>query len=468
MLKILIVDDDPLTRKGIQVLMPWEKHHMEVVGECSNGEEALAFLEQREVDLVLVDIDMPVMDGITFMRTAAKLYPALNYVVLTVHTEFDYVQNVLRLGAIDYIAKTQFDKENFDEILERIYGDIVRKRPSLAGTSHLSWRESKILYPSVYAVISAEPESDDSILAFWELNGLSGKTELYELMDGVWVFTAENPSFIFPEGPFTFMLMRIWDVGEMTYAQLGKHLRKYIDESFFYEYQAGMNRPVDKQAYELWEKRQEAGEDAVLQAKDDLLALKWVYEPGAFEKTLLALKACRLKKQTLYHWLLSLESAWNAAFSELTGETVSLPPAFHCWAEVENWLVQVYRKTEFFQVQTKYSASVVRSILQVKSYVDAHYDQGIDTVEAAKNAHMSYGYFSRCFHDIIGLSFTDYCTQVRMERAKEQLANTDRSIQEIAFRVGYHDEKYFSRAFKKYTGRNPSDYRRLGESQKRT
>lgn len=45
MLKILIVDDDPLTRKGIQILMPWEKHHMKIVCECSNGKDALAFLE---------------------------------------------------------------------------------------------------------------------------------------------------------------------------------------------------------------------------------------------------------------------------------------------------------------------------------------------------------------------------------------------------------------------------------------
>ena len=87
MLKILIVDDDALTRKGIRMLMPWDRHQMEIVGESANGKEALDFLKENKVDLVLVDLDMPVMDGMTFIKTASGLYPELNYVVLTIHTE---------------------------------------------------------------------------------------------------------------------------------------------------------------------------------------------------------------------------------------------------------------------------------------------------------------------------------------------------------------------------------------------
>ena len=459
MLKILIVDDDPLTRKGIQILMPWEKHHMKIVGECSNGKDALAFLEQTMVDLVLVDIDMPVMDGITFMKTATKLYPELNYVVLTVHTEFDYIQNVLRLGAIDYIAKTHFDKENFDEILNRIYADIVNKSPSLSGSTNFKWKEAKILYPSIFALVTSDLENDDHVFEFLEQNGLSSKKGIYELIGGIWVFTAENHSFVFPDSFSYSMLLRIWDVAEMTYAQLGKHLRKFMNDSFFYEYQPA-HQIYDKQAYELCEKNSAADAKTVAQTRETLVALKWVYERSAFDEMLIALKSYRLKKPTLTHWLLEMEGAWNTSFSEITGETISLPPVLHCWVEVDTWLKQEYRKTEFFQSQTKYSSNVIRSILHVKSYVDSHYDKGIDTAEAAKNAQMSYGYFSRCFHDVIGLSFIDYCTQVRMERAKEQLANTDMSIQEIAFRVGYNDEKYFSRSFKRYTGQNPSEYRK--------
>ena len=78
---------------------------------------------------------MPVMNGMTFMKTASALYPDLNYVVLTIHTEFEHVQDALRCGAIDYIAKTQFDKENFDQILDRIHAGIIRKNAAFTNSS---------------------------------------------------------------------------------------------------------------------------------------------------------------------------------------------------------------------------------------------------------------------------------------------------------------------------------------------
>lgn len=459
MLKILIIDDDALTRKGIRMLMPWEKHLMEIVGESSNGKEALAFLENNNVDLALVDLDMPVMDGMTFIKTASVLYPDLNYVVLTIHTEFEYIQNVLRIGAIDYIAKTQFDKENFDQILDRIQANVIRKNAAYNHPSNLKWKESKILYPYIYALITVESETDEHIFEFWELNGLSDKRDLYELIGGVWVFTASGETYIFPEFFPNSMLLRILDVSDMTYMQLGKLLRNYMKDRFFYEYQP-VKTVNDKHAYELYENEVIDDTTTIERLKKEWLSLNWVHENDLFDKITFDLKNSKIKTSTLYHLLLALESIWNSSYSELTGETISLPPVFHNWSEVENWLIQVYRKTDFFQSQSKYSSTVIRSILNVKKYIDTHYDTVPDATEAARSAQMSYGYFSRCFHDIIGLSFSDYCTQTRMEHAKEQLINTDRSIQEIAFQVGYNDEKYFSRAFKKLMGLNPSDYRK--------
>lgn len=73
---------------------------------------------------------------------------------------------------------------------------------------------------------------------------------------------------------------------------------------------------------------------------------------------------------------------------------------------------------------------------------------------------MSYGYFSRCFHDIIGVSFSDYYSQIRISHAKELLLNTDKTVQEIAFLTGYNNEKYFSRIFKKLTNVSPSEFRK--------
>lgn len=463
MLKILIVDDDALTRKGIRLLMPWKQHNMEIVGEASNGRLALDFLKSNDVDLALVDIDMPVMNGISFIETAAGLYPQLNYVVLTIHTEFEYIQNVLRLGAIDYIAKTQFDQENFDQILERINSSIAKKNALQQNIPSLKWKESKILYPYIYALITIETENDEPIFLFWEENGLSGRTDIFELMSGVWVFTDDRSSFIFPDVFTNTTLLCISDVADMTYSQIGKLLRNYVKGPFFYDYQP-VKQINHKRAYELMEEEYLADENALEKLKQDWVSLNWVHKNGLFNQFTFDLKCSKLKLSQLYHLLLTLETVWNTSYGELTGHTLTLPASFHHWSEVEDWLSQMYERANLFSASSKYSEDVTKNILLVKQYTDTHFSDPIDTTEVARNAHMSYGYFSRCFHDIIGISFSDYCIRVRIRQAKEYLTNTGNSVQQIAFDVGYGDEKYFSRLFKKVTGLSPSEYRKNPDS----
>ena len=120
MIRVLIVDDDKLARKGLISIMPWGNWGMEVVGEAANGLKALEFLAEHEVDLMFVDISMPIMSGIELMKQAQPLYPALRFVVLTFHEDFDYVQTCIRLGALDYISKLKMETEDYNAIFEQI------------------------------------------------------------------------------------------------------------------------------------------------------------------------------------------------------------------------------------------------------------------------------------------------------------------------------------------------------------
>lgn len=128
MLKVLVVEDDQLVRKGLIATMPWAQHGLEVVGEAGNGEKALAFLAAHEVDLLITDLVMPVMSGLELMRTVRSRFPHIFVVVLTFHQDFGMIQEALRLGAIDYIAKTQLDVNCLDAVLEPIVNRISRER----------------------------------------------------------------------------------------------------------------------------------------------------------------------------------------------------------------------------------------------------------------------------------------------------------------------------------------------------
>ena len=106
MIKVLVVEDDKLARKGLIHAMPWSGCDMEVIGEAGNGQSALDFLESHEVDLMLTDLAMPVMSGIELMRIARSRYPTLLCVVLTLHLDFEYTQEAIRnITAITRIIK---------------------------------------------------------------------------------------------------------------------------------------------------------------------------------------------------------------------------------------------------------------------------------------------------------------------------------------------------------------------------
>lgn len=120
MYRVLIVDDDKLARKGLISIVPWEECGLTVVGDVSNGMIALEFLKSHEVDLVVVDLSMPVLSGLDFIRESQKSWPELQYVVLSFHESFEYVQSALRLGAVDYLSKLRLEQEDCAEVFTRV------------------------------------------------------------------------------------------------------------------------------------------------------------------------------------------------------------------------------------------------------------------------------------------------------------------------------------------------------------
>jgi two-component system response regulator YesN len=119
-IQVLLVDDDRLARAGLRQLLPWADYGMLVVGEAANGQKALEFLEQCAADLVMVDLSMPVMDGMEMIRACKRLYPELAFAVMTFHEDFERVQEALRLGVLDYISKLKLESEDAGLVLRRI------------------------------------------------------------------------------------------------------------------------------------------------------------------------------------------------------------------------------------------------------------------------------------------------------------------------------------------------------------
>lgn len=103
-IKVLLVDDQALFREGLRTLLEVQQD-FEVVGEASNGEEALRLAATVQPEVILMDLRMPVMDGVTATRRIRDLFPAINVIVLTTFDDDETVFDGLRAGAMGYLLK---------------------------------------------------------------------------------------------------------------------------------------------------------------------------------------------------------------------------------------------------------------------------------------------------------------------------------------------------------------------------
>jgi two-component system response regulator YesN len=110
-LKVLVVEDEEMIRKGIVLAVDWAALDCVVVGEASNGAQALEAVERYDPSLIITDLKMPVMDGLEMLRQLRERGNNAFVIILTAYDSFSYAQTALRLGAVDFLLKPFHDGE---------------------------------------------------------------------------------------------------------------------------------------------------------------------------------------------------------------------------------------------------------------------------------------------------------------------------------------------------------------------
>jgi len=117
--RIILVDDEEEVRKGIIRKIDWENLGFQVVGDAENGEDALEKIEQLEPDVVMTDIRMPYMDGLTLCSRIRQKYPSVKILIFSGFDDFEYAQTAIKLNVTEYILKP-VNVEELTEILNRV------------------------------------------------------------------------------------------------------------------------------------------------------------------------------------------------------------------------------------------------------------------------------------------------------------------------------------------------------------
>ena len=142
MFKVQLVDDEPIVRKGLKKLIPWEEMGFQVICEAESGEEALQQLKEQRIDLSITDIEMPMMNGMEFMAKAREMEYRGEIVVLTAYGEFEYAKGAIKYGVVDYILKP-LEENKIIEVLGNVREKLLLKRQNEDMYKLLKGREGK-------------------------------------------------------------------------------------------------------------------------------------------------------------------------------------------------------------------------------------------------------------------------------------------------------------------------------------
>ena len=104
-LRVLLVDDEIMIREGFKRLFDWEAHDCQVVGEAADGMEALAQIDALKPDIVIMDINIPIMNGLKVIQCSRVKHPEIAFVIVSGYDDFSYCREALRLKITDYILK---------------------------------------------------------------------------------------------------------------------------------------------------------------------------------------------------------------------------------------------------------------------------------------------------------------------------------------------------------------------------
>lgn len=118
-LRVLLVDDEIMIREGFKRLFDWEEHGCEVAGEAADGAEALVQIEKLHPDIVIMDINIPVMNGLKVIEISRATYPDMAFIIVSGYDDFSYCREALRLKITDYILKP-VNYEEFGSCIDRL------------------------------------------------------------------------------------------------------------------------------------------------------------------------------------------------------------------------------------------------------------------------------------------------------------------------------------------------------------
>ena len=523
MATVLICDDDKLIRNGVAAFLT-ELGLCSVV-EARNGTEGLALFRQFSPEVIVTDIHMPDLDGISMVRRIREEGAQTKIIILTGYAELDYLKAAFKNDVIDFLIKPvdpeemgqavkkalrkQADEENFKNHLLSLRHKVLTTLPSYRE----NYFTALVTDPAVDTTRLAKKMEfmelpfnvDDEYLAFCvrisDEKGFSSEmeAELFKLM----VVNVMQELVDRKHRGYVFSLEKnkyagVLSTGESTcpedfstlFSEIRTTLPEYLKcqcavgvgpfvvglqntgESFMYAAQS-LNRQFlhgYNTVFYSETLRQEEGTVKPPQGEliERLIRSLWQEDrkdaAGASEALFKEVRAggpYDIKSIHSYFHLLFME-LYDGFLKKLGLPVMELVSNFTEGLRMCENLLQLEafflaRINQYIDFKNARSSGENQVVAQLKSIIHAEYDQDLTINALSRRVFLSVNYLCLLFKKEMNMTINDYLTRYRMEKARELLTEGKHKLSEIAGLVGYQDQKYFSKIFKKVTGMNPSE-----------
>lgn len=517
-MKILIVDDEELTRTGVIASVEWEKLGITEIYQADDGVNGLKLARQHRPEIILCDVRMPRMDGITMLETLEKEFSDIVVIFMSGYSDKEYLKAAIQLKAIDYIEKPIEQKELRTVVKKAVERCSVIRLQAKADETHesktlselayrftLPYRSNadevdalcenisehysfgEIKYVTTYIVkIKEVPENPDAISDVY--SALAGYLKIMNMKIIYTEKKSHNIIFhIFATlCPQPDTLKRIaMQLGELMkllgeyYIAIGETVngkenvyKSYssavilLQNSFFRNpgeiLLAGGEEKQDSIGIENVRGLASDYEDAisdydkakVYEAVEGLAELKKLQSTMLLENQI---------KSVYYELLLALFKARRSRGLALdmtleNQETImDMVEECFCFEQLHGIFSE---KTEDFFADTEGEVTGNPTIRLICEYIADHYSSlDLSVKSISDHAAMSTSYACTYFKNETGMTINQYITDFRMKKAKQLLVDPRNKVNEISMAVGYSDGNYFAKSFRKYTGLSPSEYR---------
>ena len=514
MLKILIVEDEDFERKALRYLI--NIHYPEqnfLISEASNGREALDQTILFKPDIVLMDINMPVMDGLEASDKIKEINKEIEIIILSAYDQFEFARRAIKSGASDYLVKPFTESEFLLSLNGIIEGIRYRKQQIL---KQMYIREN---YDKAIPFIEKELITQMLYGDFSECCKMEESKRILEIDSAVGcsMIIGNKDKYVFKEDTlntvkniFSFLFKKIIAarlLGDIVVFIFDNNIENILFSNRMHEiYNQIKNHFIQQEGIEVEigvgniasniDEFSSSYNKARLELKNNLSSFsdkksiisipvsnfsemenmisgKIISEDllGAMNETkglmdhlLVSLQDMDLNliKSNLYHSLVNIK--YNVlCFTDideytLTNETIKEElDLLKTISDINNYL-GIFNSRLIQNVSEYKNTNNIEIINSAKKFIDKNYMKDIRLEDVAKEVCISSYYFSRIFKKYEGVNYIQYLTKVRMEKSKELIIEDKLQIKEIASKVGYLDQNYFSRVFKKYTGESPSEF----------